>query len=254
MGGNKLRSFLKATNLNKEFAGKSLAERVTYLRDKNLDSEQLHKLLGDSEAIDAFQIMARNSKEIESVRRQVAGANVSLVTQQLGMEKLSPTVQAAVLARQSRARAELSGEQTARTEMLSNAAVDQNVEAIRLGKRRMPLQAVFGDAAWTRETDAATYRLFMDGVGGVGMKNFRQSALLDAAAEAGENPDLSRAIRANRREREDFEGMKQAADNMIKASESMLKAAEKQSSVRPGATPRFNWPAAARADAAAEAK
>jgi len=99
---------LRQTSLNKQFRGQDLPDLIDSIAAKKLSPERLKKLLGDSEAIDAFQILSQQRDQLRAALADFASnRGRSPIQERLRMAASEPSIAAAARLRETEGRLEV---------------------------------------------------------------------------------------------------------------------------------------------------
>lgn len=128
-GGSRIAALLRQTSQNKKLRGLDLGELVDTIAAKNLPPEKLTKMLGDSEAIDAFQILSRQREDLRKAMADFASnRGRDPIAERLRMAESDPAIAAAARLREAEGRLEV-----ARVPLgVERTSLQSTIEAARL--------------------------------------------------------------------------------------------------------------------------
>lgn len=241
-GGSRLAALLRQTSLNKQFRGMDLPQLVDSIEARKLSPERLKKLLGDSEAIDAFQILSQQRDQLRTALADFASnRGRDPIAERLRMAQSDASIAAAARLREAEGRLEVArvplGVQ--RTELATRIATGKaNIEQANTnalfkgigGAALSTSEAIYAAAPEfaNRATDVQQRpRTFMSGLtfgGNVGMGFTPQT-------QAGPQREQSRrdSIRdeaAIREQREAVRQMREAAEAQKRAAQALSDAVQ----------------------------
>lgn len=127
-GGSRLAALLRQTSLNKQFRGQDLPDLIDSIAAKKLSPERLKKLLGDSEAIDAFQILSQQREQLRAAIGDFSSnRGRDPIQERLRMAASDPSIAAAARLRETEGRLEVAREPVgvSRTALATRFAEEQ---------------------------------------------------------------------------------------------------------------------------------
>jgi len=246
-GGERLASLLAKLTTMEDVQGTGLFDRLQSIRDKKMSPAELKKFFGDDTAVEAFGILSKGAADTQARSSQVAAAGPQLLDQKIRNQLAVPEIAIAVAAAQQKAGDVLE----ARDRGLRTIQTDTVAAA---GERRIREQ--YGDVAASATNVGVAAARYIPGIDqhmldvsqGKASASLRGEDLLRGSGPVGLFVDAHVQLAKL------LGKMIEGQEATTAAAKKLDGAADKLSNTRSPSPPRFDWPGAARRDAAVEAR